>query len=64
MRQPAGRSRQTAPPATRPFLVLADNNGTDPIRTRNAGRVTPEMGLTDAEWKVFAAGAEQVARAV
>ena len=47
-----------------PFLVLADNNGSDPMRTRNAGRVTAEMGLSDAEWKVFAAGAEKVARAV
>ena len=47
-----------------PFLVLADNNGSDPVRTQNAGRVTPEMGLTDAEWKVFAAGAERVASAV
>lgn len=47
-----------------PFLVLADDNGKDPVRTRHAGRVTPEMGLTDAEWAVFAAGAEKVARAV
>lgn len=47
-----------------PFLVLADNNGSDPVRTRHAGRVTPEMGLTDAGWQVFAAGAEKVARAV
>ena len=27
------------------YLVLADDNGTVPERTRNAGRVTPEMGL-------------------
>ena len=47
-----------------PYLVLADNNGSDPVRTANAGRVTPEMGLSDAEWQVFAAGAERVARAV
>ena len=47
-----------------PFLVLADYNGSDPVRTKNAGRVTPEMGLSDAEWEVFAAGAEKVARAV
>lgn len=47
-----------------PFLVLADNNGSDPVRTQNAGRVTPAMGLTDAEWQVFAAGAERVACAV
>jgi inosose dehydratase len=47
-----------------PFLVLADNNGSVPARTQNAGRITPEHGLTEAEWLVFAAGAEQVARAV
>jgi len=47
-----------------PFLVLADNNGSDPVRTRNAGRVTPDMGLSDAAWRVFAAGAERVARVV
>jgi inosose dehydratase len=48
----------------RPFIVLADANGSDPARTQNAGRITPEMGLSDAEWKVFARGAERVARAV
>lgn len=48
----------------RPFLVLADNNGADPVRTKHAGRVTPAMGLTDAEWAIFAGGAEQIARAV
>jgi inosose dehydratase len=47
-----------------PFLVLADNNGTVPERTKNAGRITPNMELTAAEWKTFATGAESVARAV
>ncbi len=47
-----------------PFLVLADDNGTDPIRTRIAGRVTPADGLTPAEWKTFASGANQIAKAV
>jgi len=47
-----------------PYLVLADNNGTVPERTRNAGRITPDLGLSSAEWKTFAAGAEAVARAV
>jgi inosose dehydratase len=50
--------------APQPYLVLADNNGTDPVRTRNAGRITPEMGLSSAEWSVFAEGANRVARAV
>lgn len=47
-----------------PFLILADNNGCDPIRTTNAGRVTAKMGLSDAGWRIFAAGAESIARAV
>ena len=47
-----------------PFLVLADDNGTDPARTRIAGRVTPSDGLTPAEWKTFASGADQIAKAV
>jgi inosose dehydratase len=47
-----------------PFLVLADDNGTDPLRTKIAGRVTPKDGLSPAEWKIFAGGANQIARAV
>ncbi len=47
-----------------PFLVLADNNGTVAKRTTNAGRIKPEMGLSSAEWAVFAEGANYIARAV
>ncbi len=47
-----------------PFLVLADENGSVPARTKNAGRITPDLSLTDDEWLVFAQGAEAVARAV
>jgi inosose dehydratase len=47
-----------------PFLVLADDNGTDALRTRHAGRAQPDMGLSDAQWQVFASGAEDIARAV
>jgi inosose dehydratase len=47
-----------------PLIVLADENGTDPVRTQHAGRVTPAMGLSAAEWQTFAQGAEHVARAV
>jgi inosose dehydratase len=47
-----------------PYLVLADNNGGVPLRTRNAGRITPEMSLTPSQWKVFAAGANTIAKAV
>jgi inosose dehydratase len=47
-----------------PLIVLADANGADSVRTTNAGRVTPELGLSAAEWRTFAQGTEQVARAV
>ncbi|MDR2232546.1 MAG: sugar phosphate isomerase/epimerase [Tannerella sp.] len=46
------------------FIVLADENGSIAERTANAGRITPAMGLTDDEWKVFAEGAHAVAREV
>ena len=55
---------ETGPRAWSPVIVLADQNGTEPARTANAGRVTADMGLTDAQWRVFATGAEKVARAV
>ncbi|MBL7187969.1 MAG: TIM barrel protein [Phycisphaerae bacterium] len=47
-----------------PFLALADDNGTDAVRTANAGLTGCEMALTNEQWKVFARGAEDVARAV
>ena len=53
-----------APAGARPFLVLADANGTNPIRTGYAGRVTPPMALSQADWAIFAGGAERIARAV
>jgi inosose dehydratase len=48
----------------KPFLVLADDNAADPIRTQNAGRISPELGLSTAEWKTFTSGAMKVADAV
>jgi inosose dehydratase len=49
---------------TPPFLVLSDENGTDLRRTKNAGRITPEMALTPAELKTFAGGANGIAERV
>ena len=49
---------------TPPFMVMADDNGSQPIRTRNAGRARPEMGLSAEEWRVFAEGTLRMARAV
>jgi inosose dehydratase len=47
-----------------PFLVIADANGTYPVRQQNAGRITPDMGLPDEAWAGYAGRAEAVARAV
>ena len=46
------------------FIVLADENGSIEERTKNAGRITPEMGLSENQWQVFAEGAEIIAKAV
>ncbi|HZS53730.1 MAG TPA: TIM barrel protein, partial [Bryobacteraceae bacterium] len=48
----------------KPFLVLADNNGTDPERTQNAGRIIPTQQLSALEWTVFAENANRLAREV
>ena len=47
-----------------PFVVVADDNATDPVRTLHAGRITPEMELPEEEWAGYAGRAEAVARAV
>jgi inosose dehydratase len=47
-----------------PFLVLADDNCNDPARTKNAGRITPEMQLDAASADVFVEGVQRVARKV
>lgn len=46
------------------FVILADENGKNETRTRNAGRIKEGMGLSAAEWKTFGRGANDVARAV
>jgi inosose dehydratase len=47
-----------------PFIILADENGKDPVRTQHAGRITPDMALSSAEWEIFAQGAIRIAGAV
>jgi inosose dehydratase len=47
-----------------PFIVLADENGKNPIRTKYAGRIQAEHGLGAEGWSIFAAGAERIAHAV
>jgi inosose dehydratase len=46
------------------FIVLADENGSVDERTKNAGRITPEMGLKEEQWVTFASGAEKIAKVV
>ena len=45
-------------------LVLADDNGTVEERTRNAGHVTADLGLSDTQWATFAGAAQSIARQV
>lgn len=46
------------------FIVLADDNGTVAYRTKNAGRINGQGGLSNVQMKIFGEGAEKVARAV
>ena len=48
----------------KPFIILADDNGREPARAQMAGRVSPGAGLSESEWKVFAAGANRLAAEV
>ena len=57
-------ARLLAAVSTAPFIILSDANGKNAIRTQNAGRITPEQGLTDEQWRMFANAVEHVARAV
>lgn len=48
----------------KPYIILADDATSDPVRTANAGRATPEIGLSAEQWKIFAKGVQGVARTV
>lgn len=50
--------------SNKPYIILADENTGDPIRTQNAGRATPEISLNAAQWKIFAKGVQDIAHAV
>lgn len=49
-------------PAT--LVVLGNDPYGVPARTTHAGRITPEMGMSADQWKVFVDGANHVARRV
>jgi inosose dehydratase len=46
------------------FIVLGNDPYTDPIRTKNAGRITPNLSMDEHTWQVFAKGANYVAQRV
>lgn len=46
------------------LIVLGNDPYGDPMRTKNAGRIKPEHGMSDAQWRIFAAGANRLAQAV
>jgi len=46
------------------LIVLGNDPYTDPMRTKYAGRIKPEQGMSDTQWQSFAAGANQIAHAV
>jgi len=47
-----------------PVIVLGDDNGSDPLRTQHAGRITPKMAMNEQDWETFTQGVTQIARAV
>ncbi len=47
-----------------PFLVLADDNGKDPTRTKLAGRILPEHSLSVQQWHTYGKGVNRVAEAI
>jgi len=46
------------------LIVLGNDPYIDPMRTKCAGRIRPEQGMTAEQWRVFVEGAQRVADAV
>jgi len=49
---------------TTPFIVLADDNGKDPGRTKLAGRISQEQGLSNQQWQAYGERVTRIAAAV
>ena len=45
-------------------IILGNDPYGDPIRTKHAGRVTPELAMSAEKWQIFTRGANYVARRV
>jgi inosose dehydratase len=46
------------------MIVLGNDPYADPVRTKHAGRITPDLGMSAEQWQTFARGANYVARRV
>ena len=46
------------------LIILSDDNASDAVRLRNAGRIRPDQGLPADRWEIFTRGAERIARGV
>lgn len=46
------------------LIVLGNDPYGDPVRTKHAGRITPDLGMSEAQWQTFVRGANYVARRV
>jgi inosose dehydratase len=57
-------ARLLAAAGERPLIVLADDNGSDRMRSARAGRVIRDDSLTPEQWAVFARGCSDIALAV
>ncbi|MBM4371723.1 MAG: TIM barrel protein, partial [Deltaproteobacteria bacterium] len=57
-------ARLVAAAAPDAFLILADDNGTHPVRTARAGRIRPGDGLGRDDWRRVGAAVDEVAAAV
>jgi inosose dehydratase len=51
-------------PNTQPFVVIADEHSRDAPRFEKAGRITSDMSLSASDWKTFAQGVNNAAKAV
>jgi inosose dehydratase len=59
-----GRGVNLTADGSQPFVVLADEHSRNQVRFENAGRIKPQMGLSESAWKTFARGANRIAKAV
>src|SRR3989440_2529578 len=46
------------------FIVLGNDPYTDPMRTKYAGRIKPEQGMSDTQWQSFASASIRIAHTV